>query len=784
MRIAKLLFISLLAFAIMMPTSVLAKDTDKAGKITSVAGKSEVKKGGGSKKFNAFKGMAITKGDTIITSSDGKVTMELDSDKQVTIGTNTTLVISELVQSAKALEGKTSLSLLKGKVLITIKKKLDGDSRFEIETPTAIMGVMGTEFTVVYEEGESYVGVFEGAVKTKHGEKRKEETIVTPNEQLGLNDEGKGEKEKLDYLDLPLVGLEHYLTLLEKDAKADKALIERVKQQIVVKKQEEAADASKDNGSAPSNTKIVYEDTSGQTSGGGSVVVPTPPAPTETPVPTETPGPIEAPVPPLLDLRALYQGFQSFIGNDKAFNLPFTTSIAYNGPNSSFPADGSEVVKVEVLNIETQLFEERDIVKQVSLSHVSSKQLLVELSEPIEYGSRIRFTILANQLKNAETNDVQENDLVTGSEEYGQGFLFTFAQERYEMEFKHEDSMYDGEGIRSIELSSLGYSIPYDSETGTDIQIYKVCPKDEGGYEDEGCYSGFEYDLRQYVSSTSVIWPNRLVIAFNITNFQLLEPALYQVRVNLQDDRAQPHYVWVDINIVEKKPPVLFWDGAYTTDSSTIILPFTTKIASYVIPITKSNVSIHTVSEIPPALMEGNEDPAEGSDRALEIESVSINPNDATQLIVKLKNELEYGTTLLVTIAANSLMNPETRDVQKEDQLIYLTHRAILLTSEVEFIHQDSNQVNKEIMINTYGFEIGEPYLYRISEGSSEPLYELDGVYTLSGEGDVKTLTLLAEYFNSSDVRPGRYVLVIPVLDDLDWPTYLSLNIEVKIPVV
>lgn len=146
------------------------------GKITAVSGKSEVKKSGGTKKFNAFKGMAITQGDTIITGSDGQISLDLDANKEVTIGANTTLTISQLVESAKALGGKTSLKLQNGQVLIKVKKKLEGDSRFEIETPTAIMGVMGTEFFVsVNSQGNvvlnggagingDYLGVLEGTV--------------------------------------------------------------------------------------------------------------------------------------------------------------------------------------------------------------------------------------------------------------------------------------------------------------------------------------------------------------------------------------------------------------------------------------------------------------------------------------------------------------------------------------------------------------------------------------------------------------------------------------------
>ncbi len=280
MKTLKMLLACLLVMMLAWPTAAMAKDTAKAGKVTAVSGTTEVKKSGGSKKFKAFKGMAITQGDTIVTGSGGKLVMDLDSDKEVTIGSGTTLVVSELVQSAKALNGKTSLSLLKGKVVIKIKKKLDGDSRFEIETPTAIMGVMGTEFVVLYEEEESYVGVFEGKVRTSFGGKREE---VDPDQQLWIDKRKQGETEPLDYRDLPVIGLEHYADKLKQDPNANQALLDQVMELLSKKKAEEAAAAAANNGvGTPANRAIVYEDT--VASGSGS----TPIMPTASPNPTPT----------------------------------------------------------------------------------------------------------------------------------------------------------------------------------------------------------------------------------------------------------------------------------------------------------------------------------------------------------------------------------------------------------------------------------------------------------------------------------------------------------------
>ncbi|WP_419876149.1 FecR family protein [Candidatus Pristimantibacillus sp. PTI5] len=799
MKTLKLLFLSLLVLAIVMPTSVFAKDTDKAGKVTTVAGKAEVKKGGGSKKFNAFKGMAITQGDTIITGSDGKITMDLDSDKQVTIGTNTTLIISELVQSAKALGGKTSLSLLKGKVLITIKKKLEGDSRFEIETPTAIMGVMGTEFTVEYEDDVSYVGVFEGAVKTKHGEKLADETVVRPNEQMGLDEEGAGNKEKLDYLDLPLVGLEHYLALLQKDAKADKALIEKVKQQIAAKKQEEAAEAANDNGSTPANTNIVYEDGTGTSGGNGSVAVPTPtvtptptptaspsvteaptPTPTATtPVETEAPSPTATtptPVPPVLDVNALYNNLQKYMIDAKTFTLPFTASIAYNGVNIAFPSDGSQVVKFEIYNTETHQFESDHIGLSVSVDTDNDHLLVIKRAEAVPYNAKILLTVLGGTIKNAETNDIQTEDQITVDAEIGPGFVFKFENESYSSEYNHVEPTEDGEGMVVIELPTLGYQF-------NDIAISRVCPEEEGeGQESPPCYTDLDDELSDYVTVDELL--KSVTITLNISKFQALDPGMYQVRVNFRDASDNLYPVDFNINIKGKQPPEADMFNAYMKDDYSIILPFTTDLAG---SIANSDISVITLPDLfleSPFQEEGYEQEVED----LEVESVMINPSDAAQLIVTLQDPVEYGSWLGVTIAPNVLRNAETGDVQNNVQDFFFEHKFTLSANEVEFMHGNGSFPDQEIIINTFGHELGQFQLTMNCIGDNcggfEPPSDLGEVYALAEENDLIKLTLKGSYFSSEYVNPGWYELTIPILRDDEQIDEIRISIAVNFPLV
>jgi len=774
MKTLKLFLVTLLVMAIIMPTAVFAKDTEKAGKITTVSGKAEVKKSGGSKKFNAFKGMAITKGDTILTGSDGKVTMDLDSDKEVTIGTDTTLVVSELVKSTKALGGKTSLSLLKGKVLVTIKKKLDGDSRFEIETPTAIMGVMGTQFTVTYENNESYVGVFEGAVKTKHGPALTEETTVNPNEQLPLNKDGAGVKGKLNYLDLPLVGLEHYLLLLQKDAKADKTLIEQVKSLIEKKKQEEAAAAAGGSSGSQSNSTIVYEDnagTSGSSGGGGNpVVTPTPtatasptPTPTASPTPTPTasptPTPTPVPVPPTLDLTMFYNHLESFMKNDKTFILPFTTALALN-------ESSADIVKFEVRQNDTGEFESRDIVETVDILPSEPNQLVVKLKEAVQYGSIIRITVYENKLKNSETNDVQMSEQVTERGETEQGFQFKNNREYPPIEFILGKTDYN----RSVSFRTFGYGMPEWPSEGNSpyIRITRVCPI-EGTEE---CYPFFEYNLKAALLF-SVTGPDTAEVMLKGNYFAEgnLRPGTYRLSISLKNGSNGPvqNFLEFDITIRKANPPKALTDEAFMKDEHTLVLPFTTGLAfgNY---FPRDGLIIYKCNaiELPEGKTCGNAELPLLN--ITDIESVAVDQENQTQLIVKLKNSIAYNSFIHVYVKPNAWKNSVNHDLQENEQHFYLKSKVTVLPNYVKFKNRPFDLEDKELLIYTHGYEIGE-ILIRGNFCEAEPncfMFEdkplESDAYELVNDEDAYTKLILKGSYFSMKLAIGGGVITIPIM--------------------
>ncbi len=210
------MLVLLLIATLLIPSFAFAKDNVKIAKVIESSGDVQVKKGGGEKKFNVFKNMGLTQGDTIITGRNGKTTIELDKDKEVAIGPDTQLVISELVSSIKAESGKTSLNLLGGKVMVNVKEKLKGDSKFEIKTPTSVMGVRGTNFYVGVNPvtGGTYLAVFSGVVEAGNLNNRPGAggtSFVYPSQQISFDGSSIDESqipEPLDLENLDSFGLE------------------------------------------------------------------------------------------------------------------------------------------------------------------------------------------------------------------------------------------------------------------------------------------------------------------------------------------------------------------------------------------------------------------------------------------------------------------------------------------------------------------------------------------------------------------------------------------------
>ena len=141
--------------------------TKVSAKILSLDGDVQVVRSGGEKPFAAFVNMRLTEGDQVITGTKGWAEIQMDDEVVITLAENTRIYLSELRGSGGAQQ--SSIGLQAGGVGSSVNKKLEENSRFEIKTPTAVMGVRGTEFFTQYFSGNVDVRVVDGFVEVTVG---------------------------------------------------------------------------------------------------------------------------------------------------------------------------------------------------------------------------------------------------------------------------------------------------------------------------------------------------------------------------------------------------------------------------------------------------------------------------------------------------------------------------------------------------------------------------------------------------------------------------------------
>ena len=112
-----------------------------------------------------IEGANVVAGTQITTGPAGTVTLNWMDGTRVRVGANTIMTVLQC-QINNTTKAETSLFKLDaGEILVRVRKLLSGQSKFEIQTPTATAGVRGTVFAVRVESGKTEVEVFEGQVK-------------------------------------------------------------------------------------------------------------------------------------------------------------------------------------------------------------------------------------------------------------------------------------------------------------------------------------------------------------------------------------------------------------------------------------------------------------------------------------------------------------------------------------------------------------------------------------------------------------------------------------------
>lgn len=162
----KKLIVGILLLIFIFTGSVIAETNFREADVVDLFGTVNVKKSGGEKTFQAFKGMSLNTGDRIMTSDNSWILLNFDSDKEVKIDQNTDIVISEISFNENSGEQKTGISLWAGRIWASIKRGLGIRESFEVKTPTTVMGVKGTMFYVDRRDENTVVAVLDGRVYT------------------------------------------------------------------------------------------------------------------------------------------------------------------------------------------------------------------------------------------------------------------------------------------------------------------------------------------------------------------------------------------------------------------------------------------------------------------------------------------------------------------------------------------------------------------------------------------------------------------------------------------
>lgn len=169
--------------------TVAAKDT-RAAIAVSVEGTVMVTKAGGSNEYRAYADMSLNQGDHIRTESGSSIVLRVvDQEDEVTVGPDTELYISSLMETDGA--KKSKFKMWAGSVWFKVKKLVNADDEFELETSTAVMGVRGSNGYIQAKLGELFAMMASGVLATEKKSGSEDSTSSTasiyPGQQINLS---------------------------------------------------------------------------------------------------------------------------------------------------------------------------------------------------------------------------------------------------------------------------------------------------------------------------------------------------------------------------------------------------------------------------------------------------------------------------------------------------------------------------------------------------------------------------------------------------------------------
>jgi len=128
--------------------------------VAAVVGGAELQRGGAGAWQLAVVGSALFGGDRVRTQQTSRAKLVFQDDSVVDIGPGSEMVIGTQVFDESNRQYKSVLNLVSGKIRALVSQYYETPrARYEVETPTAVAGVRGTEFIVQYDRASDYTDV-------------------------------------------------------------------------------------------------------------------------------------------------------------------------------------------------------------------------------------------------------------------------------------------------------------------------------------------------------------------------------------------------------------------------------------------------------------------------------------------------------------------------------------------------------------------------------------------------------------------------------------------------
>jgi hypothetical protein len=123
-----------------IPLQLMRSETERAT-VVHVQGKAEIDGG-----RTLARGDSIGAGADLTTGADGYVTLELADGSRLTLPAQSRLRVLELTRYSNTELRVSRVSVVTGRIEALVKKLGSSGDRFEVDTPTAAIGVRGTDF--------------------------------------------------------------------------------------------------------------------------------------------------------------------------------------------------------------------------------------------------------------------------------------------------------------------------------------------------------------------------------------------------------------------------------------------------------------------------------------------------------------------------------------------------------------------------------------------------------------------------------------------------------------